>query len=280
MQIDDLLLNTTIRIDTYNLKDGCMTDSSGGTAFFYGFNYNEKQNTSIICLVTNRHVVEGYSHGRFSIKTQNDKGEYLLKEDYIFDLSDFDKKWIKHPNNKIDLCVLPLAPLFKEMEIKSKKPYFTMFTVNETISHFEKQALSNIEELYFIGYPDLIIDNLNNVPIVRRCITATSIKKNYNGDPMFLIDAPVFGGSSGSPVLLFKNGPYLEGNAFVPGPKIKLVGIVSGALKHKISDEITVKEVPAKVEVDEESFIQNNLGTVIDINELLKFDLLFSNWFA
>lgn len=51
-----------------------------------------------------------------------------------------------------------------------------------------------------VGYPDGIWDEFNNQPIVRRGITATHPKNDFNGKGEFLIDAVCFPGSSGSPV--------------------------------------------------------------------------------
>lgn len=49
--------------------------------------------------------------------------------------------------------------------------------------------LSAIEDIIMIGYPDGIWDSINNQPIIRRGITATQPKNNFNGKQEFLIDA-------------------------------------------------------------------------------------------
>ncbi len=43
-----------------------------------------------------------------------------------------------------------------------------------------------------IGYPNGIWDEANNMPIIRRGITATHPNFNYNGKPEFMIDAACF----------------------------------------------------------------------------------------
>ena len=57
-----------------------------------------------------------------------------------------------------------------------------------------------------IGYPRGIYDEANNLPIVRRGITATSMGRDYNSKPEFMIDMACFPGSSGSPVFMDKTG--------------------------------------------------------------------------
>jgi len=59
-----------------------------------------------------------------------------------------------------------------------------------------------------VGYPVGIWDSANNMPVIRRGITATHPGKDYEGKSEFMIDAACFPGSSGSPVFLFNLGSY------------------------------------------------------------------------
>jgi hypothetical protein len=59
-----------------------------------------------------------------------------------------------------------------------------------------------------IGYPKGFWDRVNNLPVVRKGITATPIYIDYNGKKEFLLDIPIFSGSSGSPIVLFNEGSY------------------------------------------------------------------------
>ena len=49
--------------------------------------------------------------------------------------------------------------------------------------------LSAIEEIIMIGYPVGIWDSANNMPIVRKGITATRPDIDYEGRKEFMIDA-------------------------------------------------------------------------------------------
>lgn len=84
-----------------------------------------------------------------------------------------------------------------------------------------------------IGYPNGIWDSVNNMPIIRKGITATHPRLNYNGRKKFMIDAACFHGSSGSPVLLFNTGTYAtkDGNTTI-GTRIMLLGILCGSSIH------------------------------------------------
>ncbi|MFR3321383.1 MAG: hypothetical protein ACLTSZ_09905 [Lachnospiraceae bacterium] len=65
-----------------------------------------------------------------------------------------------------------------------------------------------IEDITFIGYPSGLYDSVNKLPIIRQGITATPIWNQFNGENVFLIDAGVFPGSSGSPVFIYNHGSY------------------------------------------------------------------------
>ena len=65
-----------------------------------------------------------------------------------------------------------------------------------------------------IGYPEGIIEPKKLYPIVRRGITATSFHIDFNDKKDFLTDIFAIGGSSGSPVILYRANnlqPYLLG---------------------------------------------------------------------
>ena len=91
-------------------------------------------------------------------------------------------------------------------------------------------VLDAIEEVIFVGYPDGIFDSRNLLPVARRAMTATPIAEDYEGEPAFLIDGSVFGGSSGSPVFLYDRGSFRpRGGGLVVGNRFMLVGVLAAA---------------------------------------------------
>ena len=74
----------------------------------------------------------------------------------------------------------------------------------------ELQQIDALEDVIFVGYPELAYDQRNNLPVFRRGITATFPWIDYKGKPEFLIDASVFPGSSGSPVFIYNRPPWLN----------------------------------------------------------------------
>ena len=117
---------------------------------------------------------------------------------------------IKHPDPTVDLAVFPIAPLLNQAKNREIDIYLMPFQESIIPTQDVLDNLSGIENVTMIGYPNGIWDQKNNMPIIRRGITATSPKYNYNDLPIFVIDCACFPGSSGSPVLIFDQGGYMD----------------------------------------------------------------------
>ena len=82
-----------------------------------------------------------------------------------------------------------------------------IFNNISTGAKYESNANSSTTKHNATAMITALIDEVNNKPVVRKGITATDIRLDYNGRKEFLIDAACFHGSSGSPVFLRKMGP-------------------------------------------------------------------------
>ena len=94
-----------------------------------------------------------------------------------------------------------------------------------------------VEEILFVGYPSGISDQFHNLPVARRGITATPASVDYEGRPVFLIDASVYPGSSGSPVFIYNTDGWTNGSGhcspsllspFLSGPSDRVQTIAVG----------------------------------------------------
>ena len=92
------------------------------------------------------------------------------------------------------------------------------------------EAFEPLEEIIFVGYPIGLYDERNLLPITRQGITATHPGIDYQGRPIFLIDASVFPGSSGSPVFLHKPGLSLDGQQLSLTRSNVLLGVVAESM--------------------------------------------------
>lgn len=268
MEIDELLIHTTIRIEA-DLGNGMQ---STGTGFFYTFFDDEK--FQVPCIITNKHVVNGAKclKLRFSL-SENGK---LTNEQCTFELNDLEKIIINHPDNSIDLCIILIANLISFFKDKKESLYYTTLT-NKDIpdEKYIQDKVSNIEDITVIGYPDGIWDFANNLPIVRKGITATSLKYDFENTPKFLIDSAIYGGSSGSPVFIYNQGAYSIKNTLYAGGRVKLIGIVYAVAQHKVNGEIKIVLAPAiNTKPIAEAHIPNNLGVVIKAKKIFDFEAI------
>ena len=265
MDLDELLIHTTIRIEA-----DFPNDLHGmGTGFFFTFFSNAQ--IQVPCIVTNKHVVDGAKSLklRFSLSVDGK----LANKQFTFELTDLENFIIYHPEKSVDLCIILIAELIKFFKDKKEKLFYTTLTESDIPDEkYIQESVSNIEDITVIGYPDGIWDCANNLPIVRKGITATSLKYEFENTSRFLIDSAIYGGSSGSPVYIYNQGAYSIKNTLYAGGRVKLVGIVYAVAQHKVNGEIKIVLAPAiNSKPITETNIPNNLGVVIKAKKILDF---------
>jgi hypothetical protein len=264
------LMYSTVRIECVLQNGGTST----GTGFF--FRFNESDNGFIPVIVTNKHVVEGAIIGKFILSNADQEGNPINTDHINVQLDSFQKRWIYHPDPEVDLCVLPIAPILHEAHAKGKRPFYATLNKSFIPTTDMLETLKAIENITMIGYPNGIWDCVNNLPIMRRGITATHPKFDYNGKPLSLIDAACFPGSSGSPVLIFDEGGFTdkEGNTHLGVTRTILLGVLFAGPQHTAQGDIRVVDIPTTQREIVLSTIPNNLGYIIKSNKILDFEQL------
>ena len=197
----------TVKLHAINNQGG----ESLGTGFFFYVKIDEEK----ICplLVTNRHMIadgkkiENWSSLWFNLNKADAAGEPLLGDVVRITLSNTPEQLrLIHPD--VDLCAFPIWGVIKSIEDGGTKLFYRDIPEAFIPTKAEAETISSIEEIIMIGYPDGMSDETHNLPIVRRGITATDFKIDYEGKKEFLIDASIFKGSSGSPVLICNIGSF------------------------------------------------------------------------
>ena len=261
------LMHTTVRLECTNREGRVRT----GTGFF--FSYRIDENNTIPVIVSNKHVIKNADTGSFVLTKRDANNEPVLGSYETVRLGNFESLWIQHPDRNVDLAVFPLAPLLREAE--SKQIALFLLPLDETLIPDQKvlNDLSGLENITMIGYPNGIWDQKNNMPIIRRGVTATSPKYDYNDLPIFVIDCSCFPGSSGSPVLIFDQGGYMDarGNFNLGGSRVMLLGILFAGPQHVAPGEVQTIEVPLQQVPISLSRIPNNLGFVVKAQKLNDF---------
>ncbi len=195
-------------------------------------------------LVTNRHVVEGFEKVLVRFIAANDDGTPRLGESVSFRIDDLKDARHFHPNQDVDIAVVPLAPILRLIDGQGKRVFYRMVDQSILPSDEDLKDLSAIEEVVFIGYPKGIFDKKNLLPVARRGITATPMHVDYNGLPTFLIDASVFPGSSGSPVFIAHEGAIRKGKAITIGARAYFLGVVASAHYSVERGHIIIESTP------------------------------------
>jgi hypothetical protein len=270
MHITEQLLNGTIRIEAFNKNS-----TSTGTGFFFTFYEDKEKKVSIPVIITNKHVVNGFNEIRlFFRKVKNNEPDYGAP--FVVTIPNDTNTVIQHPNKDIDLVAIPTAPIYVELEKKNIGIYYIASDESRIPDDStQKFELKSIEEILMIGYPNGLWDTKNNLPIVRKGITATTPFIDYNGKREFLVDIAAFGGSSGSPIIFYRD-IYTDKNYVAKvGPKLYLLGILYAGPLYTVEGKV-IKTNPADptINSDVRTNIPMNLGYVIKASEILVFKKL------
>ena len=87
-----------------------------GTGFIINLCYNSKENKAVPVVITNKHVVKNACKCKFGFcKADNqrrpvDTQNFTVSMEYI--------NWIPQPDQSVDLCCFPLAPVIQMVNAK------------------------------------------------------------------------------------------------------------------------------------------------------------------
>ncbi len=265
------LAHSTVRIECDLPGDQLGT----GTGFFYSLNRKEGQHIPVI--ITNKHVIEGALKGRFILTLKVDGENPKIGSNHGFEVHNFHALWKPHPDPTVDLCAMPMAPLFSAVQQIGLEFFYITLDKSLIPSPAEIDDMLGMERIVMVGYPNGLWDSVNNLPIFRQGVLASDYKRDWNGKKEFLIDAACFPGSSGSPVMLLDIGSYQskKGN-FFGSSRVKLLGVLYAGPQHTVEGEIKIVTVPIQQKAVAVAAIPNNLGVVIKSERLLDFENLFT----
>ena len=218
MTIQEQLMYTTLRIECFDTNK---LPFSIGTGFLLSRPVGESQVK--LYLVSNKHILMAAESIAITFTSMKD-GEPEHGTNLKFNIDKVSENVVGHPNPNVDVAVLECTGLF----VKRQNQLFIKAVSYDMLSDFTESELNVAENVLFIGYPNNRYDIINNLPLVRQGLIASHPKYDYNGDPVFIIDAQVFPGSSGSPVyidLTFEN--IKNGQVNLGQKKINLLGIVA-----------------------------------------------------
>jgi Trypsin-like peptidase domain len=221
LTIAENLLYSTVKLTTFDSE----RRESTATGFF--MNLAKDGDNSIPCIITNKHVVNGaeWISIRFHIADQNKPSG----RSFSCDLKIKRASCLFHPDPKVDLCAFTIIDVL-ERAVSDGRPVFRQIIPISFIPlESDWEFFDALEDVIMVGCPNGIYDEVNNLPIFRRGITASSLSKNYNGKNEFLVDMACYPGSSGSPIFVYNTNGFLDRqqNAFaIDRQRLVFVGVL------------------------------------------------------
>lgn len=261
--ISEQLLFSTVRIQA-NIGSG----ESVGTGFFFAFPLDEHR--TIPAIITNKHVIQGASRGTFQVHEANIANEHSLPSGRFFTVSldKFETNWIFHPDDQVDLCAMPFQPLYLRAQQVGKSIFYIPLTSAIIPSSDVLNNLSAIEDVVMIGYPTGLWDTANNLPLIRRGITASHPAIDFCGRSEGVVDLACFPGSSGSPVLIVNEGMYTTRQATTVGSRVILLGVLHAGPQWNAQGEIIIREIPTAASVASQTRVMIHLGYIIKARQI------------
>lgn len=240
--IAEQLFFTTVRIDTITANGA----QGSGTGFFFSHKVGED---NFPFVVTNKHVVMGMREGALSF-LQRTGTLPTLGNGFRLRIDDWPQAWFGHPDPNVDIAICPFAPLEAHIKQQHNVDLFYRYVSSDTIPTPQQVAeLDAVELVTFIGYPNGVWDSKNLLPVARRGTTASPIEVDFEGTPRFLIDASVFGGSSGSPVFILNQGSWAtKDGGMVIGSRFHFVGVIAAVFFRTQMNQIVAVPIPTQVQ--------------------------------
>lgn len=196
------LMYSTIRLNV-------VSADSVGTGFYFGFRHGDHHEPAII---TNNHVLPpkaGTYVLSLPIREASDPSQKFPSGKYCtLNALLSEQDVIRHPNSDINLCCFSINKLRISNLPVGFVPFYRHFSDEDIPA--DDQIFDAIESISMVGYPSGLYDETNNLPLVRRGITASPINFDFNGEPKFIVDIATFPGSSGSPVVICDLNGYSD----------------------------------------------------------------------
>lgn len=242
--------------------------TGSGTGFIINLCHDKESGKCVPVIVTNNHVVENSVKTVFEFCKADSEGNPIDTEPFLFTYNG--NSWMHHPDANVDLRCLFLAEALNKLQENHIRVFFIPLETNLIPSSEVLESLSAIEDVVMVGYPIGLSDRYNHKPIVRRGITASHPRKDYQGKKETLLDMACFPGSSGSPVFILNQGSFTTPKGISFGNRVYLLGILYGGPQYNATGVLQFASLP-NVPVPVTS-LPTNLGVMIKSERLLEFE--------
>ena len=206
-------------------------------------------------LVTNRHVIT--EKNRLWMRFNHPMGSGSQTYPMPVGGTDGSTPWIVHPDAEVDVAIIPISSEW--LENQGIKHSFFHAGRHTFIRENDKYEPSEGDGVFILGFPLGLAGGDRNYAIVRYGILARIQDWLRGSAREFLIDASVFPGNSGGPVVTKPEGMSYPGTRSSFGSR--LIGMVSSYLPYK---EVAVSQQTGKPRMIFEE--NSGLGVVVPID--------------
>lgn len=204
-----------------------------GTGFLYGHlvsppQTKEQDQRYFYALVTNKHVLEDEP---LIVIRLNPVGAKPAKVQAIPLLdNEGNRTWKGHSNKKIDVAIIPVDLNF----LRQHEIVFSYFLSNKSAAIIRKMKSLGVTEgdsAYILGYPMGLVGEKRQTVLVRGGVIARIQDVLDRTNNEFLVDAQIFPGNSGGPVILKPEGFAIKGTQ--PQKQSLLIGVVKSYVSYE-----------------------------------------------
>jgi S1-C subfamily serine protease len=225
--IPPFFLDTVVALGTVNEQG---QTNWVGTGFLYGkFISKEGENKLYqVYLVTNKHVMNNLKTIvlRFNPQTNQAATDF---EEHLFNPNGT-STWTGHTNPSVDVAVLSIDTKVLD-ERGLKYSFFCSDDHSLTINDMQTNGISEGDFLYVLGFPMGIVAEDRQHVILRQGVIARIRDLFEKRSTDFIIDALVFPGNSGGPIVLIPEMVSVHGTQ--ANNKANLIGLIKSYIPYQ-----------------------------------------------
>ena len=199
------------------------------TGFLFGYrNNNYEENKYSVYIVTNKHVFKDLERVKLLFNPQDGQP---AKSFYLTLVEDGKKLYKEHAKENVDIAVIPINHEFLD---QSNIKYDIFFCDKECFLKDQLKDELNATEgdgVFALGYPMGIV-GVNRQYVILRNGCLARVRDMLEGNSSdFIIDAMVFPGNSGGPVICKPELVHITGTNITK--ESRLIGVVKSSLTYR-----------------------------------------------
>lgn len=204
-----------------------------GTGFLFGYRFPDVKyegNMYSIFLVSNKHVLDNHKFVFLRFNPQGGKPAQNHKLEIVTEKVNYYKQ---HSNKDIDVAVVSVPQQYLDNLIKNgvKPEFFTYDKESFLIKDLKSLEVTEGESVFALGYPMGLVGTTRQYVILRGGVISRihDMLEGHSSD--YIIDAPVFPGNSGGPVIIKPEIFSITGTK--PQKESRLIGLVKSYIPYQ-----------------------------------------------